>query len=177
MSSANRDNFTSSFPLWMPLISFSLLVALSETSCRIEMARTDILVLFLILRAFSLSPLSMMFHPSCAQLCLTLFRSHGLEPTRLLCPWDFPGRILEGVVISFSRGSSQPRDQIRVSCIAGRLSTHSATREAFTIPNYHVAAYLFCSVGWQFHLNSHIEQSFFFFLLFKCLLVYNLLVA
>ena len=76
----------------------------------------------------------------------------------------------------FPRGSSQPRDQIRVSCIAGRLSTDWASREAFTIPKYHVTAYLFCSVGWQFHLNSHIEQ--FFFLLFNvCLLVYNLLVA
>ena len=30
-------------------------------------------------------------------------------------------RILEWVAISFSRGSSQPRDQPRVSCIAGRL--------------------------------------------------------
>ena len=26
-----------------------------------------------------------------AQLCLTL-PSHGLKPTRLLCPWDFPGK-------------------------------------------------------------------------------------
>ena len=31
-----------------------------------------------------------------------------------------PGRILEWVAISFSRGSSQPRDRTRVSCIAGR---------------------------------------------------------
>ena len=30
-------------------------------------------------------------------------------------------RILEWVAISFSRGSSRPRDQTRVSCIAGRL--------------------------------------------------------
>ena len=30
---------------------------------------------------------------------------HGLESTRLLCPWDFPDRNT-GVVISFSRGSS-----------------------------------------------------------------------
>ena len=27
----------------------------------------------------------------CAELCLTL-RPHGLWPTRLLCPWDFPGK-------------------------------------------------------------------------------------
>ena len=39
-------------------------------------------------------------------------------------------RILEWVAMSFSRGSSQPRDQTQVSCIAGRLSTSSATREA-----------------------------------------------
>ena len=32
-------------------------------------------------------------------------------------------RILEGVAIPFSRGSSQPRDQTQVSCIAGRLFT------------------------------------------------------
>ena len=30
--------------------------------------------------------------------------------TRLLCLWDFPGKILEWVAISFSRESSQPRD-------------------------------------------------------------------
>ena len=32
-------------------------------------------------------------------------------------------RILEWVAIPFSRGSSQPRDQTRVSCIAGRFFT------------------------------------------------------
>ena len=39
-------------------------------------------------------------------------------------------RILEWVAFSFSRGSSQPRDQTQVSCIAGRLFTIWATREA-----------------------------------------------
>ena len=24
--------------------------------------------------------------------CLTLLRTHGLQPSRLLCPWDFPGK-------------------------------------------------------------------------------------
>ena len=39
-------------------------------------------------------------------------------------------RILEWVVISFSRGSSRCRDQTRVSCIAGRWFTNWAMREA-----------------------------------------------
>ena len=39
-------------------------------------------------------------------------------------------RILEWVVIPFSRVSSQPRNQTRVSCIIGGFSTIWATREA-----------------------------------------------
>ena len=39
-------------------------------------------------------------------------------------------RILEWLVISFSRRSSQPRDQIRVSCIAGKIFTVRVPREA-----------------------------------------------
>ena len=39
-------------------------------------------------------------------------------------------RILEWVAISFSRGSSWPRDQTQVSCIADRFFTAWAIREA-----------------------------------------------
>ena len=39
-------------------------------------------------------------------------------------------RILERVAISFSRGSSWPRDQTQVSCIADRFFTVWANREA-----------------------------------------------
>ena len=39
----------------------------------------------------------------------------------------FQARILEWVAIAFSRGSSQPRDQTRVSCTAGRFFTDWAT--------------------------------------------------
>ena len=39
-------------------------------------------------------------------------------------------RILEWVAYPFSRGSSQPRNQTRVSCIAGGFSTKWAIREA-----------------------------------------------
>ena len=39
-------------------------------------------------------------------------------------------RILEWLAFHFSRGSSKPRDQTQVSCIAGGLFTSWATREA-----------------------------------------------
>ena len=39
-------------------------------------------------------------------------------------------RILKWVAFSFSRGSSQPRDQTQVSCIVGGFFTSWATREA-----------------------------------------------
>ena len=54
--------------------------------------------------------------------------------------WSLPGssvhgilqrRILEWVAIPFSRVSSWPRDQTWVSCIAGRVLTIWATREAW----------------------------------------------
>ena len=40
----------------------------------------------------------------------------------------------EWLAISFSRGSSQPRNWTRVSCIAGRCFTVWATRESLFIP-------------------------------------------
>ena len=43
--------------------------------------------------------------------------SHELQLTRLLCPWNFQAKILEWVVISYSRGSSLPRDRTCVSCV------------------------------------------------------------
>ena len=66
---------------------------------------------------------------SCPTLCNPIYRSlsgssgHGI----------FQARILECVAISFSRGSSWPRDQIRVSHIVGRCFTTWATREVWTL--------------------------------------------
>ena len=45
-------------------------------------------------------------------------------------PWNSSGQNIEVVAFSFSRGSSQPRDQTQVSLIAGRFFTSWATREA-----------------------------------------------
>ena len=39
-------------------------------------------------------------------------------------------RMMEWVAISFSRGSFQPKDQTRVSCITGKFFTIWATRES-----------------------------------------------
>ena len=53
----------------------------------------------------------------------------ALGPASLLCPWDSSGRILERVAIPFSRGSSRPRDRIRVSCVGRWIPHHCTTRE------------------------------------------------
>ena len=61
--------------------------------------------------------------------------TYGLQPTRLLCPWDSPGNNIGVVAMRSSRGFSWLRDRTRVSCIssiAGRFftATGGATGEA-----------------------------------------------
>ena len=50
-------------------------------------------------------------------------RPHGLQPARLFCPWDSPGKSTGVCCCALSRASSQTRDQTHVSCIAGRFFT------------------------------------------------------
>ena len=57
---------------------------------------------------------------------LSGFSNHGI----------FQARVLEWVAISFSRGSSWPRDWTYVSCIAGICLTIRATREDLGRKNY-----------------------------------------
>ena len=64
-----------------------------------------------------------------AQSCPTLCDPMGCSPPGSSVCGISPARILEWVAISFSRGSSWPRDWTQVSCIAGRLFTVWATRE------------------------------------------------
>ena len=59
------------------------------------------------------------------QSCLTL-----CNPTDCIVHGVLQARILEWVVLPFSRGSSQPRDLTQVSWIAGRCFTVWATKEA-----------------------------------------------
>ena len=58
-----------------------------------------------------------------AQLCLTFCDSMDSTLPGSSVYGTFLVRILEGVAISSSRGSSQPRDWNLVSCIAGRFLT------------------------------------------------------
>ena len=66
-----------------------------------------------------------------AQSCPTLCDPVDCSPPGSSVHGILQARILEWVAISFSRGSSQPRDQARVSCFAGRRFILSATREAW----------------------------------------------
>ena len=65
-----------------------------------------------------------------AQLCPTLCNPMYCSLPHSSIRGIFQARILEWVAISFSRGSSQPKDQTQVSCIVGRHFTIWATREA-----------------------------------------------
>ena len=65
-----------------------------------------------------------------AQSCLTLCDSMGYSLPGSSVHGTSQARVLEWVAISFSRGSSQPRDWTPVSCIADRHFTAWATREA-----------------------------------------------
>ena len=65
-----------------------------------------------------------------AQSCLSLCSPNDCSPPHPSVHGTSQARILEGVAIPLSRGSSQSRDWTRVFCIAGRFFTVWATREA-----------------------------------------------
>ena len=67
---------------------------------------------------------------SIAKLCPTLLWPHGLLPTRLLCPWHFPGKNSGAGCHFFFQGISQPKDQTCISCIGRQILYRWVTREA-----------------------------------------------
>ena len=72
------------------------------------------------------NPLNHLLLFSCSVMSDPL-RPHGLQHTRLLCPWILQERILEWIAISSSRGSSCPKDQTHVSyvsCIGRQVLYH-----------------------------------------------------
>ena len=67
------------------------------------------------------------------QSCPTLCDPMDCSPPGSSVHGILQARILEWVAISFSRGSSQPKELTQVSCTADRFLTISATREASSI--------------------------------------------
>ena len=61
------------------------------------------------------------------QSCLTLCNPSDCSPPGFSVHGILQARTLEWIVIPFSRGTSQPRDQTLVSCITGRFFTIWAT--------------------------------------------------
>ena len=88
------------------------------------------------LRGWILSDILQQRAPKSPEVFLSQVKAQVTQSRLTLCaPMDciVPGilwaRILEWVAFPFSKGSSQPRDRIQVSCIAGRFFTSWATRE------------------------------------------------
>ena len=76
---------------------------------------------------------SLCMYVMCPQSCLTLCNPMDCNPPGSSVYGIFQARILEWVAISYSVGSSQPRDQTHVSCVSciGRqILYHYATWEA-----------------------------------------------
>ena len=67
---------------------------------------------------------------------LRFFSPHFCAPIDCTGHGILQARILEWVAFPFSRGSSQPRNQTRVSCIAGGFFTNWAIREAQSMLNH-----------------------------------------
>ena len=101
--------------------------------------------------------LLLLSHFGCVQLCATRDGSPPGSPV----PGILQARILEWVTISFSRGSSRPRDRTRVSRIGGRRFNLWATREVlYVFYGYSKKIpYIFWNVGW-FDIEGWITAVF-----------------
>ena len=87
-------------------------------------------ILFEMLCLFSSNDLEIQLCVLATQLCSTLWDPMDSYPPGFSIHGIFQAWKLEWIAIPSSRGSSWPRDWTQVSCIAGRLFTIWATREA-----------------------------------------------
>ena len=114
---------------------------------------------------YTVSPVSL---PPCCFLPWAYECAYSLSRVRLfVTPWTvacqaplsmgmLQARILEWVTMGTSRGSSQPRDQTQVSCIAGKFFTIWTTREAQSL----WISSCFLSLKWKKGLLSSTQTLF-----------------
>ena len=101
---------------------------------------------------------------SCAWLIsrVRLFVTMDCSPPGSFVRGIFQARILEWVAISSSRGSFQPRDQTRVSCIfciAGRFFTTWAIREALSDVMCGIISQVWCMMRRALQLRSIFQKT------------------
>ena len=87
-----------------------------------------------------------------AQLCPALRNPMDCSPPGSSVQGILQARILKWVAISFSRGSSRPRDQTQVSCIRGRRFNLWATREAIILCSM-VCTPITATRNWEWQIN------------------------
>ena len=96
------------------------------------------------------------FQNVCSQSCPTLRDPMGCNPPGSSAPGITPPGILERVAVSFSRGSSRPRNRTWVSCSSCRSwfsTTEPAGREALSLSR-HVWLSVLGWRGWECHWQS-----------------------
>ena len=90
-------------------------------------------------------PTLVILHCCCldSHLCLTLWDPMGCSPPGSSVHGSSQARTLEWVAISFSRGSSWPKDGAHISCLGRCVLYRWATREAH-LAVYHVICWCSC---------------------------------
>ena len=105
---------------------FNLLIlffCLLQLECKLHEVRVCIYFVHWYIPSLQNKAYHMMCVCEVAQSCLTLCAPMDCSPPGSSVHGILQARILEYAAISFSRGSSQPRDWTRVSCIVGRCFT------------------------------------------------------
>ena len=103
----------------IPLMSWGPSVLSEPSLWELSLSRKPTYYFFFSVRAWSVT-----------QSCLTLHHSRDYSSLGSSVHGIFQARILEWVAISYSRGSSWPRGQIRISCFGRWVLYHCATWKA-----------------------------------------------